>query len=219
MNARESLTTMFSLVAARIDSTSPGVRLVGFSGPLGGEGATTVAMGTAMALTALQTESILLVDANWHDPALTASARMSSPGLAACLTGSPLSEAVRPTKNPNLYLLPAGGGEIEPPLGELHALLNEAGTRFRYVLVDLPPVLVSPALVMSWSGLLDQLFLVVRSGSGRARPLRRAIEALAPISQPAMILNVASREKVGGKSRRGSTKDETALSRPVTAHS
>lgn len=195
MTERDATSQLFSTVAARIHAAASEPHVIGFSGPLGGDGTTTVAMGTAIALTTLQTKSVLLIDANWADPALSTSSRAtSSPGLLACLAGASLADALRPSSNPRLYLLPAGASDGEPQLGELRRLLKETSASFPYVLVDLPPVLVSTAIVLSWSGLLDRLFLVVRAGRGRGRPLRQAVDALAPITQPALILNGVLRE-------------------------
>src|SRR6267378_408649 len=71
----------FDEVARRVDAME--LRRVGFTSAASGEGVSTTALGIALGLAGLRGESVLLVDANWLRPSLTADAGLeSAPGLA-----------------------------------------------------------------------------------------------------------------------------------------
>lgn len=193
MSERSSPTSLFDTIAARINASPEALRSLGFTGAVTGEGASTVALGTAAALGDVQSGPVLIIDANWIDHTVTdgAGARDAA-GLAACLRGSIQAKAaVIPTAHRNVSLLPAGVENDRPPLGELPSVFASLERDFRYVVVDLPPVLTATALVISWSVVLARLFLVVRADSGRASLVRNALSALAPVTTPALILNAA----------------------------
>lgn len=193
---RSSSAGMFDTIAARINTSSGGARSIGFTGAVAGEGVSTVALGTAAALANVQSGPILFVDANQIDRGVTIdAAALDAPGLVGCLRGTVQARAaVIATAQPNIFLLPAGLAEDRTPLGELTPVLNSLLNDFRYVVVDLPPVLAATALVTSWSALLDRLFLVTRADTGRVRLVRTALAALRPVTTPALILNAAERE-------------------------
>ena len=193
MSERSSPTSLFDTIAARINASPEALRSLAFTGAVTGEGASTVALGTAAALGDVHSGPVLIIDANWIDHTVTdgAGAR-DAPGLAACLRGTIQAKAaVIPTAHRNVSLLPAGVENDRPPLGELRSVFVSLERDFRYVVVDLPPVLTSTALVISWNAVLARLFLVVRADSGRARLVRSALAALAPVTTPALILNAA----------------------------
>ena len=193
MSERSSPTGLFDTIAARINASPEALRSLAFTGAVTGEGASTVALGTAAALGDVQSGPVLIIDANWIDHTVTdgAGAR-DAPGLTACLRGTVQARAaVISTAHRNVSLLPAGVENDRPPLGELPSMLALLERDFRYVVVDLPPVLTATALVISWNAVLARLFLVVRADSGRARLVRSALAALAPVTTPALILNAA----------------------------
>jgi Mrp family chromosome partitioning ATPase len=187
-------TRLYDTIAARIHATAGGPRTLGFTAADSAEGTTTVTLGVALALTTLQADPVLLVDANRISPRLSEypPAGVVSAPLEDCLRGTAhLADAVVSSSTPSLFFLPTRASAGDPPLGALPGLLAQAKSRFRYVLVDLPPVPAAPAAVMSWSAILAQIFIVVQPRVTRRRMLQRAFETLAPVTRPALIVNGA----------------------------
>src|ERR1700687_241779 len=193
MTARESASDLYGTIAARMHNSAGLERSWGFTSTTGNEGTSSVALGTALALTSLQSERVLLIDANWMAPTLSNDAHATNrPDLDACLRSTVrLQDALLATRVPTLYLVPSHALASESPLGMLPALVAEATTLFRHVVVDLPPILRATALVMSWSAPLGQVAVVVCRDATRRAGLRRALEALAPIREPVLIFNGA----------------------------
>lgn len=193
------VTTLFGTLAARIHTASAKTRSWGFTCASGGEGTTTLATGTALALCSLQTEPVLLIDANWIGPALTQAAGADGERRLDTYLRShiALSDVVMPTSIPTLALLPTRVVNEEIALDRIRALLNEASTQFRYVLVDLPPVLAATPVVLSWAANLDRMAVVVTRGLTRRAKMQRAIDTLAAVTQPALVLNRAMGVKDG----------------------
>lgn len=181
---------IYESLAARMQAATPPVRSWGFTSASGREGTSTTVLGTAIALTSLQSEPVLVIDANSLAPSLSQDARASGADLHACLRSRiPLAEALVAARVPNLFLLPSVTASSEPPLDRLATLLSDASTLCRYVLVDLPPILRAPAVVMSWASALAELVVVVDRSVTRGRFLKRALRELAPVRQPAVVLN------------------------------
>lgn len=203
MSELELVSELYGTIAARMNTAATSERSWGFTSTMGEEGVSSVVLGTGLALASLQSDRVLLIDANWLSRSLSADAHVATgPDLDACLRSrARLSDAVRPTRLPTVFLLPSRELSVESPLGMLSALLAEATTQFRHVLVDLPPILRATALVMSWSAILGQVAVVVRRGDTRRTVLRRALEAVAPIREPVMIFNAAGATEDKGNGR------------------
>jgi polysaccharide biosynthesis transport protein len=172
-----------------------GLRSVGFTSALPGEGVSTIALGTALSLASAEEETVLLVDSNWMQPALTEDARMeSAAGLASYLTGRvDLSSAVHPTARPFLSFLPVGdraGARLT--VRALAALLAKDALAFDRIVVDLPPVLAGEQFVHPWMSLLDGVFLVVKESATPLPLVRDALDRMGPAT-PEIVLNRATR--------------------------
>jgi Mrp family chromosome partitioning ATPase len=194
--------TAYDTIAARIDTSAAHMETIGFTAVSGGEGTTTIALGTAIALAARQPEPVLLVDANWRAPAITEDSQAAGGSdLESCLRGTAsLREAVVPSSIPTLFFLPTRERGSEPPLGTISTFFDEfRSSRFRYVLLDLPPVLNATASVMSWSAVLRRVFLIAARNRTRRRDLQSALDSLGPGCQPSIILSGA----LGGRSFAG----------------
>jgi capsular exopolysaccharide synthesis family protein len=133
------------------------------------EGRTTVAVNLALAL-AQNGRRVLLVDANFHRPAIQRFfPSTSGSGLSNILIGQArLSEVAVNTDLPNLDVLPIG--PIPPNPTELLSgpylkrMIADAQDRYDQVIFDGPPVLlVSDSLVLA--GVLDGVILVCRAKS------------------------------------------------------
>lgn len=189
MTDREALTRRFEALASRIDIA--GLRSVGFTSALLGEGVSTIALGTALSLASLRRPKVLLVDANWLEPSLTADARLDrAPGLADHLAGRvELDSVIRPAAR-GVSFLPVGDrSAARPTLRELSAFLVTEVAGFNTVVVDLPPVLAGEGLVLPWASLLDRLFVVLREAATPLEVARQALDRLALSSPPDIVLN------------------------------
>jgi len=183
------LCTPFDGLATRIRFA--GLRTIGFTSAVFGEGTSTLTLGTSLSLASLGLAPVLLADANWLQPSLTSDAGAAfSPGLADILRGdADLDQVVIPTGQALLSFLAAGDtSKGTPPLAALPSVLDHALSRFGTILVDLPPALAGESMVLPWAASLQQLFIVVRSGVTPLALARRAIEEVA-LERPQVVLN------------------------------
>jgi succinoglycan biosynthesis transport protein ExoP len=192
MKDTDPVTSAFVGLASRVDAL--GSRSVGFTSALLGEGVSTLALGTALALARLREETVLLVDANSLQPSLTRDAHLeSSPGLADCLANKAhLGDVIRlPSRSP-LAFLPAGTTTAaKPTLRTVSSLLTNDLAAYGTVVVDLPPILAGESVVLPWAALLDQVFLVLREAATPVPLLREALSKLGLATEPRVVLNRA----------------------------
>lgn len=146
------------------------------------EGKTAVAINLAISI-AQNNRRVLLVDANFHRPALRNFFPNARPeGLSNYLIGQKsLAELVTGTDLPNLDVL--SSGPIPPNPAELLAgsylrnLVREAEQAYDQIIVDGPPaLLVTDALVLA--GALDGVVLVCRAKSVSRGVVQRARDQL-----------------------------------------
>jgi polysaccharide biosynthesis transport protein len=179
----------FDGLASRIDAA--GLRTVGFTSALLGEGVSTIALGAALSLARLRSDPVLLIDANWLQPSLTADAKLASaPGLADHLAGNAgLTGMIRCFAGSGLSVLPAGDRtSARPTLRALSRFLSNGVAAYPTVVVDLPPILAGEPFVLPWAALLDQLFLVLREGATPIALARQALGRIGPTT-PHIVLN------------------------------
>lgn len=193
MMTSAAVMAVFDTVGARAHVDASGPKVIAVTSAIRKEGTSTVALGTALSFAAFDSSaSVLLIDANWLHASLTADAGFSvSRGLAECLRdGYALDRAVVTTSRHGLSFLPAGQSSDEaPPLGGLAALLKTARRDFAKIVVDLPPVMVAPSLVVPWADIADQTYLVVRRNATPVSVIRRAMSDIATARPPQLILN------------------------------
>lgn len=192
MEPLSAVGAIFDSVAARVYTSHARVRSLAITSTLHGEGSTTVALGLAVSLASYETSAVLLVDANWIRPTLTAHAGLEGePGLAECLRGDKtVTQVITPCLRRGLSFLPAGEfGDEPPPFGRLAALLDQCHQRFGRIIVDLPPALVAPALVVPWASAVDQPYLVLRRAVTPIALIRKALNEVGTTNRPQLILN------------------------------
>jgi Mrp family chromosome partitioning ATPase len=190
VTSSEDLVRAFDGLASRVDAR--GFRSVGFTSALQGEGVSTTALGTALALAALRAEDVLLIDANWIDPSLTRDARAeSAAGLADHLVNrADLGAVIRPTEQSRLAFIPVGDrASAKPTLRAVSSFLEGDTIAKRTVVVDLPPILAGEPFVLPWAALLDQLFVVLREAATPLPVVRQALARIGLATTPQIVLN------------------------------
>ena len=183
----------FEEVARRVDAM--GLRRVGFMSAASGEGVSTTALGTARALAGLRREAVLLVDANWLRPSLTADAGLeSASGLADYLARrASLASVVQPAGRARVAFLPIGDrAAAEPTLPAVSSFLATDAASFQTIVVDLPHVPPGEAFVVPWASSLDGLFAVVRESVTQLALAHDTFSALRLPKAPLFVINRAA---------------------------
>jgi protein-tyrosine kinase len=167
--------------------------------PTTGDGATTVALNLAMAISTDPKRSALLVDFNLRHPGVAAALGIpGEPGVEQCLMNEYRIQEVfvRLKGYEHLMLAPAAGPVAQS--SELLAgekarnLVAELKTRYadRMVLFDLPPVLGSDD-ALSFAPLVDAVLLVIAEGRTRIEDVQRCFELLKNCPVIGTVLNRA----------------------------
>ena len=156
-----------------------GVKCIGLSSALPGEGKSTISLGLATALAREAGCRVLLIEADLRRPSISSTLGVPpAPGLAEWLNGNLDRVPIRVVQPGGFRLLVAGCAPLESPesVGSplMEALLRSAREAFDYVLLDGPPVLaVSDTILMQ--DLVDGLLIVARS---RLTPREAILDAL-----------------------------------------
>lgn len=147
------------------------------------EGKTTVAVNLAISL-AQKGRRVLLLDCDLRKPscALTLKQNAVDLGVADVLSGRVMLEnAIRRVGETNLYLVPGKKGHqaaadlIGTPMME--SLLQNAAQMFDYVIMDTPPMSLTPD-AETLSELADASLLVVRQNNAQAGDLNSCVDIL-----------------------------------------
>lgn len=150
-----------------------------------GDGKTTTTFNTAIALTQLNAE-VVIVDCDMRKPRIHKVAQLhKTEGLSTYLTrGGDLDKLITKMPIPHLSVLPCG--HIPPNPSELISsekmkeLLRELSARYDYVIIDSPP-LVTVTDPMILSTMVDGVIIVVKSGQSKSELVRRAAQDLASV--------------------------------------
>lgn len=163
-------------------------RRVLFASPRHGDGTTTVAACTAVALGMNLRIPVVLVEANPFRPALAAYAGCApTPGFVDALHADPAHAPVlRECFVPGVSLLPAGQATSEPLAWRgtaARVLFGERLQGFPFALIDAPPLLDRPVgrLLLEFA---DLVVLVVRAGATTKSDARAAARVLAEAGVP-----------------------------------
>ena len=148
-----------------------------------GEGKTNLAASLAISLARATHEPLLIVDGDMRDPDVHEIFGVElRPGLAQVLDDTcPLETAIVKTEVDNVDLLPAGRLKNSPHFllrnGAFESLLTGLRSKYRYVIVDSPPVLsASESVVLAHA--CDAVLICSRCDYSRSIQLRAAKERL-----------------------------------------
>lgn len=149
-----------------------------------GEGASTVALGIAMAAAEVWNRPVLLVDGNFSQPQVCEALGLSdSHGLGDVLAGGQdLKSLVRDTAIPHLQVMGAG----VPPLNHVSMLESPAfsnlldgfAVTYPLIIIDGPSINGFPESVL-YASQVDRVLLVVKSGVTRVPVVSAALARLA----------------------------------------
>ncbi|WP_374331325.1 GNVR domain-containing protein [Aestuariivirga sp.] len=183
---------------------SAGFRVAGIVSALPGEGKSSVADDLARTL-AEQGRRTLLVDADQRARTLTRKlAPQAAAGLTGLVTGSTqLAEAIIPLGGTLCFLPVAAGSDGVSaaevlPAAQVSAIINEAGSAFDYVIVDLPsimPVADLRAIVPS----VDSVLLVIAWGRTSCKAVENALLAEPALDEKCVgaVLTGVDRHRLG----------------------
>jgi len=163
-----------------LSSASTPPKAITFSSSLPQEGKTATVANLAVSFAQLKKE-VLVLDADLRKPRLHRIFKIrNSAGLSSYLTGrSSFEEVIQKTSIDNIWLIPSG--PLPPNPAELldsekmKELMEEAKTRFDFVLIDTPPVLavIDPVITSSFS---DGTIFVIKAGETSRKPFLKAVD-------------------------------------------
>jgi polysaccharide biosynthesis transport protein len=159
------------------------MRILAITSAANHEGKTSVASQLALSLARATGKSTLLIDGDMRSPDVHQVFGVArGPGLAEVLSDEiTLAEAIVPTHNPSVQLLPAGRLKVSPHRllgnGAWKSLLAQIPSSYGYVVIDTPPVLAaSEALVLAKSA--DAVLICVMRDVSRADQVCKASNLL-----------------------------------------
>jgi capsular exopolysaccharide synthesis family protein len=186
----------FRQIAARcLDMTrSAGSQSVAITSAVAGEGASSVAIGVAVAAARNIGSDVLLVETDMQHPQLADDFKLEShAGLSDYLAADvDLETVVQPTRVPNVWLLPAGRAIANPgPLirsKRFEELMTTLHSGYETIIIDVPPLLTSPhaAVVASQA---EGLVLVVRAGRTHIQDAAGALKEASQVPVRGVVLN------------------------------
>src|SRR6266567_2756914 len=177
----ESFRTLLTSVVLSTAPRPPQALLI--TSTAAGEGKSTTALNLAIAL-AQRGDSTLIIDADLRRPGIAESLDLvDDQGLASFLTGAHSIEAALKQfpPVPTLWVLPAGPKPPNPAQllssSAMESLLKELRQRFKFLVIDSPPVLpVTDAMILST--FVDGVAFVVESGVTARGAVARARKVL-----------------------------------------
>lgn len=157
------------------------------------EGKSVVAVNLARALSIDPMGKTLLIDCDMRKPAVHGFFKISeSPGLSDVLVRGLDPESVIYSLTPRLDVLAAGTLLTDPTQAveqpELVELLASLRERYRYIVIDCPPVLLCPEPI-TLSSLVDGTLLVVRAWKADKRLVNEAIDIIGRNQIMGLVMN------------------------------
>lgn len=170
-------------------------RVMVVSSPGSGDGKSVTAVNVAGALSLKASAKVLLMDADFRRPTIYKQTGLpNDPGLAAVLEKQcSLEQAlVHTLQFPNLYVLPAGEGNLNPAelldSAEWHRFCATIREMFAYVIIDSPPI----AAVADYELIqarCDGVILVARPDHTNRAACFRSLELIPPDKMIGVVVN------------------------------
>jgi capsular exopolysaccharide synthesis family protein len=170
-----------------------------FASAVPGEGTSTVALSTALALAQHRTEKVVLIDANLRSPSLHKAFGIDvSVGLGDVLLGStPVTTAVNNEISPGLSLLTAGGAKESPAqlltVASFQGIVVALMSLYDWIIIDSPPATTYPD-VATIAAVAGGAMLVVEAEKTRQEVVEEAKRIL-DVSDAALLGAVLNRRR------------------------
>jgi len=158
-----------------------GMRVLTVTSAVSHEGKTSVAVSLAVSLARASGQPTLLIDGDMRSPDVHKLFEVSlEPGLAEVLDGrASLDEAIVTTRSSSVHVLAAGKLSTSPHQllgnGKIGSLIQEVRARYRYVVIDTPPVLVA-AEALLFTKMADTCLLCAMRNVTRGDQVRKACD-------------------------------------------
>jgi capsular exopolysaccharide synthesis family protein len=170
-----------------------GLKTLMVSSALPGEGKTLTIVNLALTLSESYQRRVLLIDADLRHPSIQQAFGLGpGPGLRDDLRSAAETLSIRQVSQ-NLSVLPAGRADADPmaELGSdrMRPLIQDAASRFDWVLVDTPPVCLLPDAHLV-ARATDGVLLVI---SARATPYDLVGRAIAELGHDRIVGTVLNR--------------------------
>ena len=170
-----------------------GTRSVMVTSALPGEGKTLTAANLAVTLSESFQRRVLLIDADLRRPGAHDIFRVSNEsGLSDELDADRGTLQSLIDVSPRLTLLPGGSPSADPmsrlTSARMQHLLDDAVTRFDWVVLDTPPVLSMPDASLL-ARMLDVIVFLVRAGKTPSRSIQRAMGVIDRTKIAGVVLN------------------------------
>ena len=178
---QQSMWRLSSEVAAQ----TSGLSSMMFTGPRGGEGASTLAQALAAGVARYDASRVLLIDADFYEGSLTKTENaVARPGLRDWKAGEPLPAKPSATC-PGVDFISAGSdGRATMAMlvqaGAIEAVHEAAEHTYGLVVWDTAPLIPSPDAAML-APRIDGVVLVVRSGHTLMSDLTQSVEEVAGV--------------------------------------
>lgn len=188
---------------------TPGVKVLGVTSPVAGDGKTTTAINLAVTLAQSRGTRVLLVDADLRRPNVAASLGLGSSGSG--LAGVVLDERAEletlVRKTPYGIALIGAGSPAANPYAALESprvarVLAEARNSYDYIVLDTPPVLLVPdcKLISQW---VDGFLVVVAAHRTPRKLLAETLDAMDQSKVLGIVFNGDARALSGYYKRYG----------------
>lgn len=161
-----------------------------------GDGKTSTVANLGYTLACDLDEPTLMIDCDFKRPSLHKVMGLPcEPGLAECFyEEESVDSCLTRVEGVPLWLLPAGNIEENPvqlfKMPKVASLIHAMKSRFRFILIDGPPVLPL-ADINVLSGLASVLLFVVRSGITPKDVIYKSMEMMKPTAQARIVLTDA----------------------------
>ena len=175
----------FRIMRARIERLNLAgeeFRLLAVTSAIPEEGKSLVATNLARAMAVDPLGKTILVDCDLRKPSVHRYVGVDlAPGLSDVLVGSKTIASVVRSVEPGLDVITAGSPVVDATrvveLPQLSALLQDLRRRYRYVIVDCPPVLLCPEPLII-SSIVDAAVMVVRAWRTERKLVEEAVNLI-----------------------------------------
>ncbi len=185
-------------VLHKVQVTS-GTRIVMITSTTAGEGKTLTASNLALTLAESFGRRVLLIDADLRRPTIHEVFQIDNAyGLNDCLYAERDAALPQVEISPRLTVVPAGRPNPDPMSGltsdRIGPMVENAGPRFEWVVLDTPPVGLLPDASLL-TDMVNMLVLVIGAGSTPVRTVERTVELLDRGKLVGVVLNRAAQSQ------------------------